>query len=613
MAYTINKTDGTILANVADGQIDQLSSDITLIGKNYSGFGEALNENLVKMLENFANSARPSRPIRGQIWFDTTENKLKVYTGTTFVPVSSATISNAQPNTLGVGDLWFNDVDKQLYFYDGVSVILLGPSYSVSQGLSGLRIQTILDKNNTSRVITLLYTNGTLIGIFSKDQFIPKLPIPGFNDAGEDKIIIPGFNAGSLTGIKFNVTATNAEKLDNTLASNFARKDQSNIFQFQTVVASDDGISFGAGQQGLLDIEVGNVRINNTATNRNLELKVRRGVDSETAINIISATQEIKMYEGYPNSLVTLGGNLTIDGNLIVSGTTTSINTTVISVADKNIELANSENPSDNQADGGGITLKGTTDHTFIWKYDSAVIGEANESWNTTESINIASGKAFKINGVDILTADVCNVSSFPNVNQFGPQLSITADDVYINDNRISTLQISQDLELAPTGNVKIINNKKVFGLTTTNETFPSQVDESADLLPADQLSEATSKKYVTNFVRRRSIALSLDITDAPSNGAIALLLTQVAPPNEYEDGTIARILCSALSTTAVVVNVNSLINKTRNVEYNTPTGTNFPLQDITLSPATIPGQSISVFRTVKVFELIAGSWSFRP
>lgn len=613
MAYTINKTDGTILANVADGQIDQLSSDITLIGKNYSGFGEALNENLVKILENFANSTKPARPIRGQIWFDTTENKLKVYTGTAFVPVSSATISNTQPTTLGVGDLWFNDVDKQLYFYDGVSVILLGPSYSVSQGLSGLRVQTILDKNNTSRVITLLYTNGTLIGIFAKDQFIPKLPIAGFNEAGEDKIIVPGFNAGSLSGIKFNVTATNAEKLDNTLASNFARKDQANIFQFQTVVSNDDGISFGAGQQGLLDIEVGNVRINNTATNRNLELKVRRGVDSETAINIISATQEVKIYEGQPNSVTSIGGSLRVAGDLTVSGTTTSIDTTIISVADKNIELAKSDAPSDNEADGGGIILKGDTDHTFVWKYDSAVIGEANESWNTTESINIASGKAYKINGVDVLTADVCNVSSFPNVNQFGPQLSITADDIYLNDNRIATLQPSQDLELAPTGNIKLISNKKISGLTTTNELLPSQTGESADLLSAEELSEATSKKYVTNFVRRRSIVLSMDITDAPSNGAIALLLTQVAPPNEYENGTIARLLCTSFSNTAVVVNMNALVNKTNNVEYNTPTGTNFPLQDITLSPASVPGQPISVYRTVKTFELVAGAWSFVP
>jgi hypothetical protein len=127
MAYTINKSDGSILATVPDGQIDRLTSDITLIGKNYSGFGEALNENFIKLLENFANSVRPERPVRGQIWFDTTENKLKVYTGTGFVPVSSATIANSQPGNIGLGDLWFNNIDKQLYFFDGTNSILLDP------------------------------------------------------------------------------------------------------------------------------------------------------------------------------------------------------------------------------------------------------------------------------------------------------------------------------------------------------------------------------------------------------------------------------------------------------------------------------------------------------
>ena len=97
MSYQINKTDGTLLATVADGQVDDLTTDITLIGKNYSGFGESLNENFIKLLENFASTSRPENPIRGQIWFDAGEAKLKVYTGTGFVPVSSASISNSQP------------------------------------------------------------------------------------------------------------------------------------------------------------------------------------------------------------------------------------------------------------------------------------------------------------------------------------------------------------------------------------------------------------------------------------------------------------------------------------------------------------------------------------
>ena len=140
MAYQINKTDGTIVATVADGQVDELSTDLTLIGKNYSGFGEAFNENLVKILENFADAARPKHPIRGQVWFDTAESRLKVYNGAEFIPVSSATISGTQPLTLGIGDLWFNSLDKQLYFYDGTNTILLGPSYSQSQGISGLKV-----------------------------------------------------------------------------------------------------------------------------------------------------------------------------------------------------------------------------------------------------------------------------------------------------------------------------------------------------------------------------------------------------------------------------------------------------------------------------------------
>ena len=74
MSHQINKTNGTLLVNLADGQIDTTSTDITLIGKNYSGFGEAINENFVTMLENFASSSAP-HSLAGQIWWDTGESQ----------------------------------------------------------------------------------------------------------------------------------------------------------------------------------------------------------------------------------------------------------------------------------------------------------------------------------------------------------------------------------------------------------------------------------------------------------------------------------------------------------------------------------------------------------
>ena len=626
MAYNINKTDGTILTTVPDGQVDSFSSDLTLIGKNFSGFGESLNENLVRLLENFANSTSPSRPIRGQMWFDTTENKLKVYTGTSFVPVSSATISTVQPATLGVGDLWFSSTDKQLYFFDGTTPILLGPDYSVSQGLSGLRVTTILDSSNVSRVITSLYTNGSLIGIFSKDRFVPKNPIVGFNDdTGLAKVVEPGFNAGYLNDLKFVVTADNALKLNGTEAAKFARQDQANVFEAQLAVRTDEGLLFGLGLQASLDVAAGTMRITNNASNRNLEMKVRKGSDVETAVNIVSASREFKIYETYIDSVTKVGGSLIVEGNLTVQGDTTTVNTSVLTVEDKNIVLANlgdSSANNDDYADNGGLILKGASDHEFVWS-------KATTAWDSTENLNLAIGKEFRIGGVAVITATSLGtgITSIPGVTSFGTQTQInvgpiispaTTPTAYLRfeNNRISTLLTDQNLEIEPNGlgNVVLIGSPKVTGLATTNENSPQQTGptrESQSVLSATELSEATTKKYVTNLVRTRSIVLSLDITDSPTNAAIAALLTQIAPPAEYENGTVARLLCSSLTNSTTSLNINALLAKNNTVEYSTPTGTGFPLQDVAVSTATVSAPSISVFRVVKTFELQAGAWAF--
>lgn len=91
-------------------------------------------------------------------------------------------------------------------------------------------------------------------------------------------------------------------------------------------------------------------------------------------------------------------GSVTVGGDLTVNGTFTSINSTVVTVDDKNLELGSTASPSDTTANGGGITLKGTSDKTIIW--DST-----NANWTSSENWNIASGKTFKINNVDIVSA----------------------------------------------------------------------------------------------------------------------------------------------------------------------------------------------------------------
>src|SRR6056300_970207 len=96
MAYIINRTNGTQLTIVEDGTIDQ-STDLKLVGKNYAGYGEIQNENFVALLENFSSAQQPGRPLAGQIWFDSSNSKLKFYDGAKFRTTGGAEVSVAQP------------------------------------------------------------------------------------------------------------------------------------------------------------------------------------------------------------------------------------------------------------------------------------------------------------------------------------------------------------------------------------------------------------------------------------------------------------------------------------------------------------------------------------
>ena len=96
MAYTINKTDGTVVATITDGTVDN-STTLSLFGKSFSGFGEGLNENLIKLLENAASTSAPTAPLKGELWFDTTTNQVKVYDGTSFKPTGGAKASASAP------------------------------------------------------------------------------------------------------------------------------------------------------------------------------------------------------------------------------------------------------------------------------------------------------------------------------------------------------------------------------------------------------------------------------------------------------------------------------------------------------------------------------------
>jgi hypothetical protein len=113
------------------------------------------------------------------------------------------------------------------------------------------------------------------------------------------------------------------------------------------------------------------------------------------------------------------------------------------------------------------------------------------------------------------------------------------------------------------------------------------------------------------NNMRTRSIVLSMDISDGISNGGIAVLLTQIAPPSEFENGTRARILCSFLSASSSTLNINTLVNTSTSICV-TPSGSApAVIEPVAFSTATIPAPSITPTRVVKEFALQSGAWTF--
>jgi hypothetical protein len=169
MAYTINLTDGTIFATIADGTVNTASS-MTLVGKNYAGYGEFLDENFIHLLENGADTTAPSAPLTGQLWWDKTNTLLKVYNGTTFKTISAATASASQPASNVTGDLWYDTTNQQVKVYTGSSFIVVGPAFTSTEGTAGAIPETVNDNTATPHFVTGLYVAGTRVALVSKDS-----------------------------------------------------------------------------------------------------------------------------------------------------------------------------------------------------------------------------------------------------------------------------------------------------------------------------------------------------------------------------------------------------------------------------------------------------------
>lgn len=286
MAYTVNRQNGSVLTTVADGTIDT-TTDLTLIGKNYSGYGELFNENLVKLLENFSNGTQPSSPISGQLWWDSTNNILKVYTGAAFKVIGGSTSSTTQPSSAASGDLWFDSTNQQLYVYNGSSWVLVGPSFTSITGQSGALVSTIADNLGSNHVVVRLFVNDTIVATVSKDAtFTPQTAISGFATIG------PGIQLSTaVSGAVFRGSATDSQTLDGIDSTQFLRSDTNDTTSGVLTVANDGGIVVGSDNDLTLTVSGANTFISNATSDGDIIFRVNKSVGGVTsALSIDGAT-----------------------------------------------------------------------------------------------------------------------------------------------------------------------------------------------------------------------------------------------------------------------------------------------------------------------------------
>jgi len=386
MAYKLNNTFGTLLVTLPDGTIDVATTDLTLIGKGYAGFGEKLNENLIKLLENFNNTSAPNNKQQGQLWYDKTNNQINVYTGTKWKPVGSTTNSATSPANAVQGDMWFDTANTQLYVYTGTAWTLIGPTTVAGSGVTQVVSETVQDNTGVNRGILKFVSEDSVVGVVSSLAFTPSS-----TSTNGSALITAGFAtvaqgiqlSTSVAAAKFRGTATNSDALGGVAAANFLRSDTNDTMTAKLTIQSDAGIVIGGGQDVTMTLSSDDFIIAQTTQDKDIVFTVNDGGDTKEALRISGSNGRIE--------------NLTV-GNLFVEGTQTIVNTTRLSVEDNIIELNRNLSTMAAMPNYTGLKVKRestsvATEQDTFWVWDetfnddgTTIYGNAGGAWTAFKS-----------------------------------------------------------------------------------------------------------------------------------------------------------------------------------------------------------------------------------
>jgi microcystin-dependent protein len=421
MSYQIKFSDFAITnrdIRVEDQSIN-LDTSLAFVGKNFPGYSQYIGENFLHLLENFASTTAPSNAIKGQLWYDTSVGnpQLKVRDSTNnWVPASGIIKTNIRPSTANKGDLWVNSDDQQLYLYTGLDWILVGPQFN-DASRTGFIAERIVDRStNLEKVVVSLYIESKRVAIVSKDEFIPKNIVEGFNIVRQGiTLSSEDFDGDGVVSNKFWGVSEKSESLIvgniPVPSANFLRNDSVSTTNFGFNVRNASGIGIGPSLETSIASSVASGTVISQQTPGAL-ISIRTTAQGETVptdVVVFTADKKVGINKT-PTQALDVNGNFAINGTVRSSNTTesTSISTGSATFAG-GVGVARNLNIGQNLTVSGQVTT-GTANYT------GAVISSFVPA--TTEKFNIGSSTA-RFNNVFSKNLEADVVGKLDSTTQF--------------------------------------------------------------------------------------------------------------------------------------------------------------------------------------------------
>lgn len=557
MAYTLRLTNGKILVSLPDQQFDNITTSLTLIGKNVNAYGTDINQNYIHILENFANNVSPREPLTGQLWYDTNSQQVKVYTARKeFKPVGAPIISPTKPLTLSQGDLWFDSSSNQLKFQkDASNIVIIGPDFDASVGKSGWVTETFSRTIGGSATVVSMYSNDTLIGILSNENF---RIVDGTTSTNMRDIFV-GLNLNIHDGLdaEFIGTATSAKTLTDSFGNVIQVDDVltalNPIFTTGTIVINSDEEPLTLGSNNDFQFRVDRNFLETTATlyiagqDENFAIRINSLETNDPAFYIDGKNARVGLFTTRPTTSFDVNGDVSVRGDLFVLGSMTNVVTQELRILDKEIKLAWTTTAISTTtlqtASGAGLEVQNFPyNRELKWWFTEPDTGSLNV-WSATDNFELRfSTGTYKIAGNTVLSVDTLgpSVRFAPGLEELGIISSATIAGIkFDTSSTYSTLTTYSSVVSAVNPNTIIVIGDPS---NTRHVEFAGKKIFNVDSpQAADPASTVATKGYVqdqVDYSRNLRTSLQLDVTGFGSTPAAPTIdawviqsLTRLLPP----------------------------------------------------------------------------------